>query len=305
MRFKRVAIIGMGALGVMYGQQMARHLPKGMLYFVADPQRARRYKNEGIYCNGKRCKFEYIWKDTNAQPVDLLLFAVKAGALEQAIEDARFAVGPQTVVMSVLNGISSEEVLGAAYGDEKVLPCVVQGMDATKTGNRLEYGKIGNFSFGEASGEMTQRVRDVENLLRSVEIPPDARRDIQRHMWSKFMLNCGVNQAAAVYGVDYGGLQQPGPAREAMLAAMREVMSISKRTGIGLDEADIDNWMKVLDTLGAQGAPSMRQDVLARRKTEVELFAGTARRLGTQVGVPTPQNDAFYEALQIMEGEWN
>lgn len=304
MQFNHVYIVGLGALGVMYGAQIEAHAPKGTLRFIASPQRQQRYKEEGIYCNNSLCRFDYIAPGDSVPPADLLIFAVKAGALAAAMQDARFAVGPHTLILSVLNGISSEEELARAFGAEKVLPCVVQGMDATKTQNRLTYTKLGTISFGEANGEMSERVKALAFFLQSVGLFPDARTDIMRHMWSKFMLNCGVNQAAAVYETNYGGLQTFGPPRTAMLAAMGEVMSISQKTGVDLTQKDIDAWMNVLATLSPQGMPSMRQDALARRKTELELFAGTARRLGNETGVPTPQNDAFYEAIAKMEAGW-
>ena len=80
--------------------------------------------------------------------MDLLLFAVKFGGLEGAVETCRHLVGPDTVVISVLNGISSEEILGAAYGPEKVVWCVAQKMSAKKEGNAVTYGPSGELALG-------------------------------------------------------------------------------------------------------------------------------------------------------------
>ena len=137
MNFNHIYIVGLGALGVMYGAQIEAHTPKDTLHFIANKQRQQRYNQEGIYCNNELCKFEYTASGDEAPVADLLVFAVKAGALAAAIQDARFVVGPNTLILSVLNGISSEEELGKAFGPEKVIPCVVQGMDATKNKNKI------------------------------------------------------------------------------------------------------------------------------------------------------------------------
>lgn len=301
MQIKNVAIVGLGALGILFGRQMEKNMPKGTLRFVADEKRQQRYRREGVFCNGQRCNFTFVSPAGDGTCADLLVFAVKAGALGSAIEDARAQVGPKTIVISLLNGISSEEEIGRAYGEEKLLYCVAQGMDATKTENHLIYNNMGLWSFGEKLGPVTPRVHAVAHFLDTVGIAYELPDAMQHKMWSKFMLNCGVNQAATVCATNYGGLQQRGPAREMMLASMREVMAISQKAGIGLAQPDIDYWMSVLDTLAAEGAPSMRQDALAKRKSEVDLFAGTVRRLGGQCGVPTPVNEMIFQKITQME----
>lgn len=301
MQINTVSIIGLGALGVMFGRQMAQNSPAGSVRFIAGEQRIRRYQNEGFVVNGQACHFNYIVPEAQLPPADLLIFAVKAGALESAIRDARGQVGPHTVIVSLLNGISSEEIIGAALGNEKILHCVAQSMDVVKEGNNVHYQNMGKLVIGEQDNTLSPRLQAVTAYLQKVgisyEIPPD----ILRHVWNKFMLNVGVNQASAIYDVTYGGLQQPGPARQAMQDAMQEAMAVAQKAGIRLTEADIPYWMDVLDKLGAEGFPSMTQDVRAKRKTEKELFSGTVIRLGAQYGVPTPVNQMFYEKLSEME----
>lgn len=298
---QQVYVIGMGALGIMFGRQMALNMPGGGVRFIAGAQRQQRYNTEGVFCNGQPCDFVYQTPGAPAPVADLLIFAVKENGLNAAIQDAKSVVGDSTIVLSLLNGISSEETIAQAYGAEKVLYSVAQGMDATKTGNRLEYQNMGLISFGEKSGPPTPRVREVAAFFDRVGIAYECPPDMQRKLWSKFMLNCGVNQVAMVCGANYGGLQQPGRAREMMLAAMREVMCISQKAGIGLTEQDISYWMEVLARLAPAGTPSMRQDADAKRKSEVELFSGTVCGLGQKYGVETPVNAQIYARIAEIE----
>lgn len=301
---QQVYLTGLGALGIMFGQQLAQSLPLGNFKVVANTARQSRYIGQGIYCNGQPCHFTYYTPGENAPKADLLIFAVKFGGLASAIEDARPLVGENTVVLSLLNGISSEEILAEAYGQDKILYAVAQGMDATKTGNKLVYQNMGLICFGEKNGPPTPRVKTVAALLQNAGIAYQCPDDMQRRLWSKFMLNCGVNQVAMVRQTDYNGLQKTGPARQMMLDAMQEVMAISQKNGINLTRRDIDDWMVVLGKLSPDGMPSMRQDADARRKSEVELFAGTVCRLGRQYGVPTPVNTQIYQTVVQIEAAY-
>ena len=116
---------------------------------------------------------------------------------------------------------------------------------------------------------------------------------MEKRMWGKFMLNVGVNQTVAVFGPDYGAIQQPGSQRDTMIAAIREVVSLSKPEGVALTESDVTYWLDVLRTLNPRGKPSMRQDVEAGRPSEVALFAGTVLALAQKHGIATPvESDA-------------
>ena len=99
-------------------------------------------------------------------------------------------------------------------------------------------------------------------------------------MWFKYLLNVGVNQACTVYETDYGHVTSPGPICEEMKEAMREVCRLAAVEGIELTEADIEAAIELEKTLKPDGYPSMRQDALAGRPTEVDLFAGTVIAMG-------------------------
>lgn len=300
----RVALIGLGALGILYGERLLHGLRPGGLQVIAGPERAARYRQAGIFCNGTRCEFEYAAPGQAAAPADLVIFAVKATGLSAAMRDAADFVGPDTVILSVLNGITSEEELGRAFGAQKILYSVAQGMDATRTGTSLTYTHLGILALGEADGQLTPRLRAVAALLESCGIACRLHTDILRHQWSKLMLNVGVNQATAVFETDYGGVQLPGPARQAMIAAMQEARAVAAARGVQLHQADVDGWLELLAGFSPRGMPSMRQDMLAHRPTEVELFAGTIARLGRQAGVPTPVNDGFLQRILEMQAGW-
>lgn len=300
MSIHTVSLVGLGALGILFGHKLAG-CPDCRLRVIADEDRAARYRAEGVMCNGEKCEFDYV-SPAEKQPADLVIFAVKSTQLESAIRDAAGQVGPDTVVISLLNGISSEQRLEEIWPGQ-VVYAVAQGMDATRSGRSLVYSQPGEICFGEKDGSLTPRCAALNRLFAAAGIPHLLCGDILRRQWSKLMLNVGLNQATAVYGVDYGGVQKPGPARTAMLAAMREVQRIAAAEGIRLTDEEFDEWVKRTDSLSPTGKPSMRQDAEAGRPTELDLFAGTIRALGKKHGIPTPVNDSFYEAILQLPAE--
>ncbi|MDP4159670.1 MAG: ketopantoate reductase family protein [Bacillota bacterium] len=305
MTIRTVAILGLGALGTMLATYFSNRLPNDNLRVIANQSRIINYKQNGIYCNEARYNFNYVLPENKQKPVDLLIFCVKFNQLQQAIEDARQQVGEDTIILSALNGISSEEIIGKTFGMEKMLYCVAQGMDAVKIGNKLDYKNLGMLCFGEKENSgWSEKVTAVAEFFDTLDFPYEVPNDMEHKMWGKFMLNTGVNQTVAVFSTNYGGIQVEGEPRNVMIAAMREVISLSQAVGINLGESDLMYWLEVLTKLNPLGMPSMRQDMAAGRKTEVGLFSGTTIALGKQYHVPTPVNEWLYYKVHEMEKEF-
>lgn len=302
MKIKTVSIVGLGALGTMYAKHFSDRLSKNDVRVIANQNRIRKYEKSGIYCNGRCCDFNYVLPENEQKPADLLIFCVKFNQLQQAIVDTKHQVGEHTIILSALNGISSEEIIGKKFGMERMLYCVAQGMDAVKNENKVDYKNMGMLCFGEKDNTVwSDKVTAVADFFDSINFPYEVPKDMDHRMWGKFMLNTGVNQTVAVFSMNYGGIQADGEPRNVMIAAMREVIALSQKVGISLGESDLEYWLDVLAQLNPLGMPSMRQDMAANRKTEVGLFSGTAIALGKQYQVPTPINEWLYQKVQEME----
>ena len=141
------ALIGLGALGILFGRKMPG------VKVIADAEHVARYSAQPVVCNGKECHFDYVTPE-QGQPVDLVLVAVKATVLEQAIKDIKKFVGPDTIIISVLNGITSENDIEAVYPGH-CLWSVAIGMDATRVGRSLTFGAEGRIQFGEPKKQWT------------------------------------------------------------------------------------------------------------------------------------------------------
>ena len=302
MEINNVSLIGLGALGVLFARQLSDFLPAGSLSIIADEDRIARYRRDGFCINGNRCDFKYIVPEAPVEPADLLMIAVKYNGLDEAIDAIKNHVGPNTIILSLLNGITSETLIGREYGPDKVLLCVAQGMDAVKVGNALTYQNKGRLVFGDAEPDVvSEKTAAVDRFFNRAGIVHEVSREMKKHLWSKFMFNAGINQTTAVYLCDYEGVQKAGPYRETMVSAMQEVAGLAEKEGIVLTRADIDYWLGVLAGLSPGGKTSMQQDVEARRPSEVALFGGAVLALSEKHSIGVPANRLLYEKLQAIE----
>lgn len=299
---RTVGIIGFGALGV----QFAYRLEQGGadVIVIADEARAAGYRQSGVLCNGEMY-FPRVCTPAQAQPVDVLIFATKADGLISAMETAKAFVGPKTLLLSVLNGVTSEEQIAARFGAENVLYATAQGTDAVKEGRVLAYRSGASITLGErAAGDVSPRAKALADYLTDHGVNALAVGDMLRRQWGKLMFNVGLNQACMVFECDYAGIQREGKAREIMQAAMREAQMIAGLEGQIITDDEFDAWVTMADGFSPNGKPSMRQDGEAKRKSEVELFSGTMIRLARKHGVAVPVNEWLYARVKEIEAAY-
>lgn len=297
---KKIAIIGAGALGATYGS-ILHEMDPASVCFIASGGRYERLKSDGVVVNGTHYAITVV-RPEEATPVDLLIVAVKHHHLDQAISEMVEVVGSHTIILSVMNGINSEERIGTVYGMDKVVYGLALGIDAVREEKSVNYQNQGRIFLGEEKNTVvTERIRRIMALFDRAGIAYMIPPDMIRSLWFKFMINVGANQASAVLRSSYGTLRSSTDARELMDSAMLEVIAIARAMKVDLSEKDIREWYRILESLNPAGKTSMLQDVEAGRKTEVEMLAGVVIQLGGRHGVPTPVNQKLFDELKRLE----
>jgi len=298
---ERIHIIGAGAVGAAYAS-IFYDMDPSCVSFIAGGERFERLRKEGVIVNGKNYPIPVLSSKEPFPAADLLIVTVKHHHLDQAIEEMKSGVGPNTIVISLMNGIDSEERIGAVYGEEKILYATVVGIDALREGNNVIYTTQGKIFFGEERNPvLSDRVRRVVDIFNSAGIIHEIPADMIRILWWKFMINVGINQASAALKGPYGVFQASVEAQTLMEASMREVIALAQKLAIDLSDQDIEKWYTVLASLSPTGKTSMLQDVEAGRKTEVEMLAGKITELGRKHGVPTPVNEHLLDTIKKIE----
>jgi 2-dehydropantoate 2-reductase len=298
-----ISIVGAGAVGGAYAS-MLYDMDRHCVSFVAAGDRFERLRQEGLIVNGKHYAIPVLRPDDLSPPPDLLMIAVKHHQLDNAICEIKNRIGEETTIISVMNGIESEEKIGAAFGMKRVLYAVSIGLAALKEGTRVNFISRGKILLGEARNPfLTDRVKRLQTLFDRAGIICETPPDMIRTLWWKFMINVGINQASAVLRAPYSAFQTSGEAKDLMESAMREVIMLAEKASVLLSGEDIENWNTVLSGLNPEGKTSMLQDVEAGRKTEVEMFAGRVIELGKYYGAPTPVNQKLYDLIRKIEAK--
>lgn len=337
MKIKNVLIAGAGAIGLTVADTLLKY-DKENVRILAGGERLFRYKKFGLFVNGKKLdvKFAVASGDTESKyndssdknfSPDLIIIACKAHHLEQVLCDMENYVGKDTLILSLLNGISSEIIIGKRYGDERVPLAMIIGTDAGHTGTETTFSKRGIINFGDdkndvigecadnfsAAKKCSQRIQDIAEYFSAASLPYEIPCDMTRKLWYKFMMNVGINQCSAVLRMPYGPFQSSvladgkhnpkssEDAKKLFISAMREVVQVAKAENISLSENDIETVCSTIDTLSPDGRTSMCQDVCAGRKTEVELFSEVVIALGKKHKISTPVNEVLYLMLKSLE----
>ena len=304
MQIDKVAFIGKGGVGLLYGSMIARALGADAVEYVMDDARFERHASDQLKINGEPCRLRSV-RASEATPADLVILTVKTTGLDQAIDTMEAVVGSKTRIASLCNGITSEQKIAARFGWTHTVLGICQGMDAVFLDGELTYGKSGEIRFGAAPETDPAVVADIADLYRRAGIAHVVEPDIQHRMWAKLMMNVGINQTCMAYGGTYGSATERGSEqRRSLIAAMREARVVANAEGIDLTEADLSQMVGILEGLDPAGMPSMAQDCIARRKTEVEEFSGTICRLAAAHGIEVPQNEWLHRRIREIEASW-
>jgi 2-dehydropantoate 2-reductase len=294
---RNAALIGLGAIGILYAARISARDPDS-LRIIADSARIARYRADPPSLNGRRLDLQYVTPETPGPPADLVLVAVKSTGLSAAIPAIAPFLAPHTQILPLLNGISAQDPLAAAFGWPRVLHGFVYCSSSMRTGNAVVQGGGDKLVFGEAvNSPPSPRVQAVADYLDRLGIRHEIPADMRAAQWKKFILNIGINQAQAVLRTPSLGIQQNPEALRFARALMDEAAAIGAALGIP-GAAEVPPWA---ETVILQAAPdnktSMLQDVEAGRTPEIDLFAETVCRLGRELGIPTPANEIVLRQL--------
>lgn len=302
MEIRYAALIGLGAMGSFFAPRMEACLGREHFQVVASGSRKERLERDGVTINGVNHKFSIRTPEEEGPKADLIIMAMKDPGLMQAIRDIRNLVGEHTQILCVMNGIESEEKVAAAYGWDHVLYSYMRMSIVMKDGVADFDPYWGKVHFGEALNEtLTPRVTAVKAFFDACDIPYEIDRDMKRGIWFKYMCNVGENMTCALFGIPFGAFRSSDSANEIRREAMREVMAIANKLGVDLNESDIEKQEVTVKNIPYYNKPSTLQDLESKKKTEVELFAGTVVRLGKQLGIPTPLSYMFYHGIRVQE----
>jgi 2-dehydropantoate 2-reductase len=307
-----IAVVGAGAIGGWIAAKLAlAGQPVAML--------ARGATLEALRSSGLRLTegqaqrgVEVNACDDPAQlgPQDILLIAVKAPVLADAAEAAGPTIGPETVIVPMLNGVpwwfTGEPLasvdpggrIAAALPQAQVVGCVVHASCSRPERNAVVVKHADRLILGEPAGGVSTRIEDLAALFERAGIPVERNDDVRRAIWYKLWGNATLNPLSALTRASADQLLADPALHKSMLEAMAELAAVGAAIGCPISDSGEDR-MAVTAKLGAFKT-SMLQDVEAGRPIELEALLGAPLEIAARAGVPTPQLDRLYAMTRLM-----
>lgn len=298
MKIQSVAVLGAGAVGsyVIWGLSERKDIKLGV---IAEGERAGRLK-KGCKINDVTYHPE-VWTPQEAHGVDLLIVCLKYGALPGALDSIRAIVGENTIVMSLMNGVDSEEIIAEAIGASHMTYSVIKVASHKEDDG---YYFVPETTLGIIFGELnapydSERVQAIEALFADTGIHYRSTEFAQEEMWSKFRLNVCNNLPQAILGAGVGCYTDSEHMKAISDGLRNELETIAAAKGI--DMSKIEASSKHGSPVRASAKFSTLQDIEAGRHTEIDMFSGALMRMGRELGIPTPYNKYTYHMIKALE----
>ncbi len=299
---KKVLICGIGAVGSVYANLISNYDNENLRVLVDKTRYEKYVKNPKIF-NGKELVLNYILPEEKEFKADLIIIATKYSGLHDSIKNIKNFVKDDTIILSLLNGVTSEEIIAKEYGWKHLPLAYFIGHSAMRKGNIITHDGTGYIVFGIKDPQNTD-INDkklLEDFFQKANITYKTPEDIYRSLWLKYMLNVSTNQPSAILKMTFGQMQNNPNFRKFMIDIMQEVIEIAKASGVKNTETMINEALTSFDKMIPDGKTSMLQDVEEGRKTEVEIFASTMVELGKKYNIPTPYNKILKEMIEIID----
>lgn len=296
------ALLGAGAIGGYIADKLAGREDVDFC-ILAEGKRAQQLKAQGLTVNGRHI-CPAVKTPAEARGTDFIIAARKYYSLRDALPMIAAAADGHTQVMSLLNGVDSEEIIGEVLPMRQVMHAVIRITAQRASDGTLTYDEPGRgmgIFFGEPGGRNeTERIQAVREFFTRTGILCRVSDNILRDIWRKYALNVCMYIPQAILGVGIGA-NADSPDMAALRDGLRgEIIAIAAAQGIDISARDPAIYIK------GTGIPyrsrySTLQDLDAGRPTEIDMLCGTAVRLGRKYGVPTPYNEMAYHCIRVLE----
>ena len=301
----KILIMGAGAIGGCYGGLLARS--------GADVVFAARGGNlSAIQAHGVKVESD-TFGDFTAHPqavaqldgawtADLVLFCVKGYHNEQAMRDMSPAIGENTTILTLQNGIGSGDQLGRRFGNDKVLLGAAY-IDAERTayGVFAQSGSPPRIVLGEENGAISDRAQAIAAAFRNADIQTEVSPNVLTALWTKLIYICALSGMSCITRAPFGEVLATPETYDMALQVMQETHAVGNASGVPLADGIVDTVMANFLAETGGFVSSMQTDLMAGNPLEVSLLNGAVARIGKSLGVPTPANAFIAACLTIAD----
>lgn len=304
----KIVIVGPGAMGCLFAALLSKSKEEIWL-FDKNKERAEKISGQGIITEGIsgnwQAKIKITTETKEIGRADLIIICVKSYDTKEAITEVKPLTDESTKVLTLQNGIGNIEIVGEAIGPEKVIGGI-SNMGATllDTG-KVRYAGKGDTVIGRIDGKIPVEMRAIREVFNKAGLETRISRDIKGLLWSKLIINIGINALTAITRLNNGRLIEFEGTKRILREAVTEAVRIAKRKRIKLIYDDPLAKVEAVCEATSANVSSMLQDVLKKRRTEIDFINGVIVRQAQELGINAPVNSILLDLVKTIEASYN
>jgi 2-dehydropantoate 2-reductase len=303
----KIAVVGTGAMGSVYAGLLGA---AGNEVWAVDlwQEHVDAIRQHGLRVEGPtEDRTVRIQATTDAAEVgeaELVVIATKAMDVRTAAESAVALVGPEAVVLPIQNGLGGADLAAAVLGEERVAIGVAGGFGASI----VEPGHVHHHAFelvrlGERKGPVTPRIEAIAQVWRAAGFNVETYDDVDRLVWEKLICNVSFSGPCAVLGCTIGEVIASPAAWSVASRCGREAFEVARALDVSLGFDDASSYVRDFGLRIAGARPSMLLDLMAGRPCEIDFINGAIPRVGHDLGIATPFNEAITALVKALEAQ--
>jgi len=303
----KIVIVGPGAMGCLFAAFLSKSKEEVWL-LDKNKENAARINEKGITLQGLSGSWQAKPKTTaNVQDIgkaDLILICVKSFDTKQAVEQIKPLLQENTKIMTLQNGIGNIEIISELAGEDKVIGGITsEGATLIETGKICHAGR-GETIIGTMDGKMPVEIRGIREIFNKAGLQTKLSRDIKGLAWSKLIINAGINALTAITRLPNGKLMEFEGTKRILRDAVTEATRIAKRKRVKLIYDDPLAKVEAVCESTSGNISSMLQDVLKKKRTEIDFINGVVVRLGQELGIAVPTNKFLVDLVKTIESSY-
>jgi len=301
----KIAIVGCGAMGSVYAGLFAS---AGHEVWAIDrwAEHVDAMKENGLRLEGKSgdrtVKVNATTDAKDAGPCDLVILATKAMHVAPAAESAKALLGKDMPVLSIQNGLGGPDTAAGILGRERVMVGVVGGFGASiKAPGHAHHNGMELVRLGEFGGPITPRLKRIEETWSGAGFRVKLFDDIDQLVWEKLICNCAYSGPCAINECTIGEVMSDPDLAQVSAACASEGYAVAKAKGVKLGFSDPVAYVRDFGSKIPDARPSVLLDLMARRKSEIDVINGSIPRVGKTLGVAAPVNETITALVRAKE----
>lgn len=304
----KITIVGPGAIGCLLAAFLSKSKEEIWL-LDKNKERTDAIKRLGISVEGVSGKWNTkVNISDDAQDIgtaDLVIIATKSYDTKPALNHAKPLIGQDSSILTLQNGIGNIEIISEVTGPDNVIGGITNLGATLIDDTHIKHAGNGETVIGKIDGSTPVILRQVRELFNKVKLETKISRDIKGILWSKLVINSGINALTALTRLHNGRLVEFEGTRKILREAVTEALKIAKRKRIKLIYEDPLAKVEAVCEATSGNISSMLQDVLRRKKTEIDFINGVVVRFGQELGIPVPVNSMLVSLVKTLEESYD